>query len=383
MKSSKKNRLIINENELGILNLIKEGLLGPCTHLMSQEENEEILKNHNKESFPYSLSFTSKLNEELLKQVSLGQELEFYLNDQCVGSIKITSKFENNKTLPNIFSPNTCSLESSEQIYIGGTLKLDDHPIKIQKQEFDKIKNKLNAQKITAIFSSFDPLHRAHERMFRWTIDKADLLVVFLIESYETDGFKFGLKEKYLKQFIQNYLPPERIFVFTLKDLNIFHAHLNPGLESIVAKSLGCTKLVVGQNHSGLGMFYDENQPKSILDKFSKDYNIEVIILPEFVFCDKCRMIVSTRSCPHGNHHHIHYNSHCLKDLLVAGIIPPAIFMRKEVSSIILSTLFPHRFKNIQKLYYGLFPTDGILEYKKDEEFYEKLLELHQMSYMV
>ncbi|MCW1548836.1 hypothetical protein OLS49_02580, partial [Campylobacter jejuni] len=26
---------------------------------------------------------------------------------------------------------------------------------------------------------------------------------------------------------------------------------------------------------------------------------------------------------------------------------------------------------------------DGILEYKNDEEFYQKLLEIHQMSYMV
>ena len=63
--------------------------------------------------------------------------------------------------------------------------------------------------------------------------------------------------------------------------------------------------------------------------------------------------------------------------------IPPAVFMRKEVSSIILSSLFPKRFKNMQQIYYSLFPTNGILEYKEDEEFYQKLLEIHQMSYMV
>ncbi|HEB7542595.1 TPA: sulfate adenylyltransferase, partial [Campylobacter coli] len=135
-----------------------------------------------------------------------------------------------------------------------------------------------------------------------------------------------------------------------------------------------CTKLVVGQNHTGLGMFYDDNQPKTILDDFSKDYDIEVIVLPEFVFCDACRMIVSTRSCPHGCHHHLHYNSQSLKELLRAGIIPPAVFMRKEVSSIILSSIFPNRFKNLQKIYNDLFATDGILEYKSDEEFYQKLL---------
>ncbi|MCE3579585.1 sulfate adenylyltransferase, partial [Campylobacter jejuni] len=39
--------------------------------------------------------------------------------------------------------------------------------------------------------------------------------------------------------------------------------------------------------------------------------------------------------------------------------------------------------KNMQKIYNELFPTNGILEYKNDEEFYQKLLEIHQMSYMV
>ncbi|EAL1483413.1 sulfate adenylyltransferase, partial [Campylobacter jejuni] len=50
---------------------------------------------------------------------------------------------------------------------------------------------------------------------------------------------------------------------------------------------------------------------------------------------------------------------------------------------VILTSLFPNRLKNMQKIYNELFPTDGILEYKNDEEFYQKLLEIHQMSYMV
>ncbi|EOJ1389315.1 sulfate adenylyltransferase, partial [Campylobacter jejuni] len=39
MKSAKKNKsIIIDKNELGILSLIKEGLLGSCTHLMDEHE---------------------------------------------------------------------------------------------------------------------------------------------------------------------------------------------------------------------------------------------------------------------------------------------------------------------------------------------------------
>ncbi|MCH5335892.1 MAG: sulfate adenylyltransferase [Campylobacter sp.] len=383
MEFQEKNKgLNISKNELGVLSLIKEGLFGTCKHLMSEEESQKILKTRKfkGEFFPYPLSFATKNNEELLKNES---RVNLFLNDEIIGHIDIKNVFKSDKNYADIFNPNETLSKSKNKVRISGEFELYNCKIKKIKSEFLSVKKKLNAKKITALFSSFDPLHRAHERMFRWMIDKADLVVVFLIESYKNDGFDFALKEKYVEKFIQSYLPPERIFIFPLKDIDIFHSRLNPALETIVAKNLGCTKFVVGQNHAGLGMFYDGNQPKTILNEFSKDYDIEIIVLPEFVFCNKCRMIVSTRSCPHGNHHHLHYDSNSLKSLLRAGLIPPAVFMRKEVSSTILSSLFPKRFKNMQQIYYSLFPTNGILEYKKDEEFYQKLLEIHQMSYMV
>ncbi len=377
----KNKSLNINKNELGILSLIKEGLFGTCKHLMSEEESQNILKTHKfkNEIFPYPLSFAPKKSENLKPN----ERVNLLLNNEIIGHIDIKSLFKSKENFTDIFSPNECTLENQNKTYISGEFEIYNSPIKALKKDFLRIKNQHNAKRITALFSSFDPLHRAHERMFRWMIDKADLVVIFLIESYKNEGFDFALKEKYLKKFIQNYLPSECVFIFALKDIELFNSHLNPGLESIIAKNLGCTKFVVGQNHSGLGMFYDHNQPKTILDDFSKDYGIEVVVLPEFVFCDKCRMIVSTKSCPHGSHHHIHYDSDSLKSLLCSGLIPPAVFMRKEVSSIILSELFPKRFKDMQKIYYSLFPTSGILEHKEDEEFYQKLLEIHQMSYMV
>lgn len=382
MEFQEKNKGInIDENEFGILSLIKEGLFGTHRHLMDEEESQSILKTHKfgGEIFPYPLSFALKNNKESLKDKT---RVNLLLNNEIIGHIDIKSLFKNDKNFVDIFNPDECSLGDKNGVRIAGEFELYNSTIKTIKENFLNIKDKLNAKRITAVFSSFDPLHRAHERMFRWMIDKADLVVIFLIESHKNDGFDFALKERYLNKFIQNYLTPERVFVFPLKNIDIFHSRLNPGLESIVAKNLGCTKFVVGQNHSGLGMFYDHNQPKTILDEFSKDYGIEIIVLPEFVFCDECRMIVSTKSCPHGDHHHVHYDSDSLRSLLRAGLIPPAIFMRKEVSSMILSSLFPRRFKNMQRIYYSLFPTDGILEHKEDEEFYQKLLEIHQMFYM-
>ncbi|MCH3853199.1 sulfate adenylyltransferase, partial [Campylobacter jejuni] len=114
MKSAKKNKsIIIDKNELGILSLIKEGLLGSCTHLMDEHETKQIFKTgkSNNESFPYPLSFAPKVSEEFIKDIRIGSKIDLILDDEIVGNITLKSKFKNDKNFSNIFSPHTCSLD--------------------------------------------------------------------------------------------------------------------------------------------------------------------------------------------------------------------------------------------------------------------------------
>lgn len=383
MGLSKKSKTItLNKSDLGILGLIKEGFLGPCSHLMSQSEVDEVLQNGTYKGvpLPYTLSFAP---ENELKNAKAGDEFALVCEDKEVGTLTLKETFEFKGDIQSLFSPNSCFV-NERKVYVAGDFVLFNSPISTTHKAFEKVKAHLNAGRITALISSLDPLHRAHERIFRWTIDKADLVVIFLIESYEKGGLDFELKLACLERLAELYLPKDRFFIFPLKDIDIFNAHFNVVLETLIAKNLGCTKFVVGQNHAGLGMFYEQNQPRTILDEFSKKFGIEVVVLPEFVYCNKCKISVSVRSCPHGSHHHIKFHSNSLKDLLKTGIIPPTIFMRREISAMILSRFFPNRFEKIQNIYNDLFPNTGIVAaHKNDEDFYEQLLHMYQMAYMV
>lgn len=382
MDSQRKNELVLSQSDFELFALIKEGILGPCTHLMSKNETNEVLQkqSYKGEMTPYSFSFAPQ-NVDLSK-AKAGDEFALACEGEKVGKFKLAEKFQHKGDIKSIFTPNSCFVDDC--VYISGDFELENSPIAKVKQDFERLKAHLNAQKITAIIASLDPLHRAHERIFRWTIDKADLIVVFLIESYEKNGLEFELKKACLEKFIELYLPKDRIFVFPLRHIGVFSTHLNVILEATIAKNLGCTKLVVGQNHAGLGMFYEQNRPRTILDDISQRFGIEVVVLPEFVYCNKCKISVSTRSCPHGSHHHIKFHSNSLKDLLKTGIIPPTIFMRREISAMILKHFFPNRFEKVQNIYNDLFPNTGIVAaHKKDEDFYEQLLSMYQVAYMV
>ena len=226
-----------------------------------------------------------------------------------------------------------------------------------------------------------EPFNRAHERLIRMTIDKADLVLLFLLKSHGADEMmSFALKKSVLEYFIQNYIPKNRLIIVPFENSNLFSSHLNPTLECIAAHRLGAGKLVVGQNHAGIGMFYDHNVVHTVLERYKNDLNLEVVVLPELVYCNECKTLVSTKTCPHGQHHHIKYHAGTLKTLLLAGILPPAILMRRDISAMILSELFPNRFENIQKLCDDLFPSNGLLEKQTEREFYENLMKLYQTT---
>ncbi len=392
MTSLRKNKTVsINAEAYGTLELIKNGVLSKFDALMDAEEARQAHKSgyFNGEPMPYSFVFApyGKLNQKVVGELKNGERVELLYGDAKVGHIDVRSvfKFSDDLKEKNIFLANERANDDElnlGELAVSGEFEIYDETIKNTKAKISAIKKEQNVSRITALFLTADPLNRAHERVIRMTIDKTDLVVIFLVRTLQEPHIDYDLRLKTLEYFVQNYLPANRAVVFALKNTTLFSSHQNPTLECIAARRLGADKLVIGQNHGGLGMFFDHNRAHTILDCYPNELKMEVIVLPELVYCNRCRTLVSTKTCPHGQHHHIKYRPETLKSLLFNGIIPPAILMRPDISAFILSELFPQRFSDIQKLCDELFPNSGLLEKRSEREFYEELMKLYQTSSM-
>lgn len=385
---SKNKSININKTEYGILSLIENGILGKFTKLMNEDEAKIAISGKFKdEPSPFTYVFAPSGCEDELQNLKSKDTLELILNDKKVGYIKVESVYKTNKDIADksIFLVNT--LKTNKNLKYGkyavsGEIRVFDTALEETKNRiFKKIKNN-NLKKISAVMLRANPIHRAHERLIRIMIDKADLVIIFLIRTLSEDKLEFDLRVKTLKYFARKYLPADKIEIVAFENTFFFKDHVDPALECIAAHNFGANKLVVGQNHGGIGMFYDGNTPHTALDIYKKELNIEIIVMPEFVYCNECKCLVSTRSCPHGAHHHIKYRTKTLRDLLYNGIMPPSILMRSDISALILSELFPNRFKDIQKIYDNLFANKGILEKHDEKDFYIALMKLYQTPIM-
>ena len=390
MTSARKNSEIsINTEVYGALELIKNKILSNFSALMNDEQIKEVAKKgyFNGEPMPYSFGFApfGEINQNTASKLHAGQRVNLNMDGKIVGHIDVAKvfKFDESMRAKNIFLANESNSEMSLNLGkygISGEFELYDESLQISKKALSELIAESGAKKITAVFLTADPFNRAHERLVRMTIDKADLVVVFLIRTREERHIDYEIRKQVLDYFNQNYLPTKKVFVFALKNTTLFTSHANPTLECIAASRLGANKLVIGQNHSGIGMFFDHNEAHTILDIYKNDLNLDVIVLPELVYCNKCKTLVSTKSCPHGQHHQIKYHPDVIKELLFNGIMPPAILVRPEISALILSKLYVNRFKDIQKLCDDLFVNSGLLENKTDRDFYEELMKLYQTS---
>ncbi|MEA1983348.1 MAG: sulfate adenylyltransferase [Campylobacterota bacterium] len=393
MTSSRKNKtLYIDQEAARALELVSDGLLYPVTGLMGKDESKEVLRtgliDGKSFPFPFMLAPSGKRNEETIKSLEVGEEVTILCEDEEYATLRVDETFQIDtlERVKHIYGtadlthPGVMATRKRLGAWaISGKYEIINKAPNINKINIQNAQAQIDAKHTTAIVMAANPLHRGHERLIRQTLESTDLLVIFLLKPYDTTNLNYDLRYEALDYFINNFLPKNRVIIVPLENSYIFAGYNEIIIDSIVAKNYGCDRLTIGRNHAGLGMFYDANSNKSIVDKVV-GIDIEIHVASEYVYCDQCTTLVSKNTCPHGQHHQISYHADSILALLEAGILPPAVLMRKEISAFLLSKLYPNRFKSLEKLYYDTFAAKGLLEEHSEKDFYLELMKLYQTT---
>ncbi|MCH9739777.1 MAG: sulfate adenylyltransferase [Epsilonproteobacteria bacterium] len=393
MASSRKNRqLFIDVEALSTLALVQEGLISPVDKLMNEDEAREVTETKMYKGVPYPFSFvlapSGKQNRASLEALEKGDVVELVSEGKVVGELTVESTFkiDPKQRLNCIFGTSDTThpgvkntIKRLGEIAVSGEYHVD-YPLITS--HLNRVKNTIKesgAKNISALMLAANPLNRAHERMIRHTLEESDLVVLFLLKPFNNYGLRFDIRYEAVMSFIEHFLPPNKVVVVPLENSYIFSGYNELVLDALVAKNYGCTRLMISKSHHGLGLFYDKNRLNSIFDA-AKGIKIEINTVEQYVYCNKCRTLVSTNTCPHGQHHHVHYHSASIMQLINVGMMPPSVLVRREVSANILSTLYPDRFENLQEIYDALMPNEGLMEEHSEEDFYVNLMGLYQTT---
>ena len=396
MTSLRKNKtLFIDKEAASALELLKCGLLNPLKGLMTKKEKQSVLKTGliDGQTFPlpFILAPSGEKNEETIKSLEVGEEISIICENEEFATLIVDETFETDPSIrtKHIYGTDDLTHPDVKTTFqrLGSWAVSGEYALSSiapnqntqNKEIINRAKKVINAKHTTALIMAANPLHRAHERLIRQALDTTDLLVIFLLKPYNSKNLDYETREETLKFFINNFLPKNRVTVVPLENSYVFAGYNELIVNAIVTKNYGFDRLTISRDHTGLGIFYDSNSDKSIIDRLV-GIDIEVKLESEYVYCNECTTLVSKNTCPHGQHHQVSYHADSILELLELGLLPPTILMRKEISAFLLSKIFPSRVKNLEKLYYDLLPVEGLLKEHTEKDFYLELMKLYQTT---
>jgi sulfate adenylyltransferase len=106
--------------------------------------------------------------------------------------------------------------------------------------------------------------------------------------------------------------------------------------HAILRKNFGCTHIIIGRDHAGVGSYYAPFAAHDVFEAFP-DLGIAPMFFRSFSYCRKCGSVVNEKICPHEAADHIQFSGTRIRDLLVKGECPPAELMRPEVAEVIMA----------------------------------------------
>lgn len=387
--NEKKKQIHIDQEAFSILEMVKEGILYPVRGLMNQEQIKQVNQSGIFEgcSFPTPLilSPNGRRNQEVMKSLKIGEEIDICVQKNKVGEMVIEEVFPLNKDERikkimggNMGHPDTARIYQRLGNYgIYGQYTINGEKIKpIKTLIQDQIKA-LNAKKICGVMLNANPIHMVHEKILQESLMRNDMLIIF-IPHHNNWLLPYQLRLKSVRYVVENFLPTHKILTIPLDYTYLLAGPNRMILNALICKNYGCTEFVASLGSSDLSTFYEGNQICTVMDNIV-GIDIDIKLLSEYIYCDVCNTIKNTKICPHGPHHHIAYSSRNFFELLKMGIMPPEVFMRKEVSAMILSHLFPNQPKKLNRLYQDLVTQHGLIQ-EGEEKFYERLSELYHVK---
>jgi sulfate adenylyltransferase len=107
-------------------------------------------------------------------------------------------------------------------------------------------------------------------------------------------------------------------------------------LHATFRQNYGCSYLVVGRDHAGVGKYYGPFDAHRIFDQIpAGSLEIQPMRMDVTFYCYRCAGMASGKTCPHGDADRLQVSGTQLRKSLSEGQPVPAEFSRPEVLEIL------------------------------------------------
>ncbi len=188
-------------------------------------------------------------------------------------------------------------------------------------------------------FQTRNPMHRAHEelcRMAQKELNADGILVHMLLGKLKKGDIPAEVRNASIRKMVELYFPENTVMIAGYGFDMLYAGPREAVLHAIFRQNSGCSHLIVGRDHAGVGDYYGAFDSQTIFDRLPDGVlQIEIFRGDHTVWCHKCEKVMMMRDCPHGKEDYLLLSGTRVREILAKGKNLPPEFSRPEVAEIL------------------------------------------------
>ena len=192
-----------------------------------------------------------------------------------------------------------------------------------------------------AAFQTRNPMHRAHEELCKMAKDAVNadgILVHMLLGKLKKGDIPAEVRDAAIRKMVELYFPPNTVMVTGYGFDMLYAGPREAVLHAVFRQNAGCTHLIVGRDHAGVGNYYGPFDAQEIFHTLQPDaLAIEIFNADHTAYSRKLNKVVMMRDVPdHNPEDFVLLSGTKVRDMLAAGQPLPVEFARPEVAEILM-----------------------------------------------
>lgn len=202
---------------------------------------------------------------------------------------------------------------------------------------------KMGWSKVVA-FQTRNPMHRAHEELCRMAYNdlKCDgILVHMLLGKLKAGDIPADVRDACIRVMAEKYFAPNTIMITGYGFDMLYAGPREAVLHAAFRQNCGCTHLIVGRDHAGVGDYYGGFDAQTIFDEEvpAGAMEIEIYRADHTAYSKKLDKVIMMKDAPEGHtkEDFVLLSGTKVREMLGEGIRPPKEFSRPEVADILIN----------------------------------------------
>ncbi len=191
-------------------------------------------------------------------------------------------------------------------------------------------------------FQTRNPMHRAHEELCRMAMEDLGtdgILIHMLLGKLKPGDIPADVRDASIRKMVEVYFPPNSVMVTGYGFDMLYAGPREAVLHALFRQNSGCTHLIVGRDHAGVGDYYGAFDAQTIFADQVPAGSLEIDIYnaDHTAYSKKLNKVVMMKDAPdHSKDDFVLLSGTKVREMLGQGIAPPPEFSRPEVAQILM-----------------------------------------------